>query len=126
MIAFLFTTKEIPAQFDNIWKIQVVPFDLSVSDTREARIESAPDVNHNRIWMALQKIPRVAVEFPVAQDNHQFVRLAQMKQFDAAEIVEPVVADLLDHRLGLLVLDQCIRALRFHRPKIEREKQRFR
>ncbi len=123
MIAFPLVEDKFPAQLDDLRQIQVVPLHPAVAlrDTLEARIEATADVNHNRLRVAGQEIPRVAVEFPVAQDHCHLVLLVHMDLPDPVE----VIAHLRDQRHGFLVFDQCIRALRFHRPDVERHEQRF-
>jgi antitoxin component of MazEF toxin-antitoxin module len=49
MIAILFAVNPLSTLFDDLWQIQVIPFDLSVIDALEACIETAADMNHNCI-----------------------------------------------------------------------------
>ncbi len=70
MIVSLLIADELPAQFDDIRKIQVVPLHLAVVHTFEARIESASDVNHYSVRVMAEEIPGVAVEFAGEYDPH--------------------------------------------------------
>ena len=120
MIALHFAADKLPPQRDDIRQIQVVPLDLAIVHTLEARIEATPDMDNDCLRAASQEIPRVAVEFPVAEDQRHLFILGHLEP-DPGE----VIAHLRDQRHGPLVFDQGVRALRFRRSDVERDEQRF-
>src|SRR5512136_1166558 len=102
MIAPPFIANQLPAQLDDLRQIQVVPLDLAVAlrDALKARIEAAADMNHYRVRVARQEIPRVAVVLAGLHDPHYLEPLVHRDLPDPGE----VEALLPDQSHGLLVL----------------------
>ena len=54
-------------ELDDVREIQVKPLHLAFVHALNARIEAAADVNYGSFRTARQEIPRVAIEFTVAE-----------------------------------------------------------
>ena len=62
MTAHPFAADEFPAQFDDLRQIQVIPLYLAIIHARKACVETAPNMDNDRLRVAGHKVPRVAVE----------------------------------------------------------------
>jgi hypothetical protein len=106
------TTQSGPPQRDDVRKIQVIPFHPAIvwllrADALKARIEAAPDMNHNRIWVAPQEILGKAVEFAGFQDHNDPAGIfGQGRRLPQVPLIQ-----LANQRLGSLVFDKGIGAL---------------
>jgi len=88
MIPLPLAADKLLPQLDDVWQIQVVPLDpATFGHALKARIEAAPDVNHNRLWAARHEIPRVAVELPAAQDGSDLAVVFDFGQLAPQEIL---------------------------------------
>ena len=69
MIARPFAADELPAQFDDLRQIKIIPFCLAIIHTLKARVEAASNMDGDCLRVARQKISCVAIELSVTQDN---------------------------------------------------------
>jgi hypothetical protein len=112
MIARPFAADELPAQFNDFWQIKVIPLYLAIiwllrADALETRIETASNMDNDRLPVAGQKVPRVAVELSVTQDKSYLIILSKLDLLDPREII----VHLPDQRHGFLVFEEGIGAL---------------
>jgi hypothetical protein len=107
-----FAADELPAQFNDLWQIQVIPLYLAIiwllrADALETRVEPAPNMDNDRLRVACHKVPRVAVELPVTQDKSYLNLLINSGLLDPREIL----VHLPDQCHGFLVFEEGIGAL---------------
>lgn len=115
MVAFVALAEQFAATVDHLRHVQVVPLHPTVVDPLESGVEAAADVHDHRVGMAAEEILRVPVHFAGEHAPHH---VQQLRHRDPGDRLE-VVTQRPYQRDSLVIVQQGIRTLGFHRPPVE-------